>query len=238
MSVATGFVLNGPGQPSAAAIMTSSVSGWLAVLQEDDPILQEKALQHLLQCVDTQWHEMAHVLPDIEAMAEEDGGAGSGTNNNNQTTAAALASRIFYYLQEPQSALRMALIGKVTFQHEQDSYTTTMIQTALDAYVKFRRRARDADGTNSGTTPAKKTTTTSSSKKDREAIMEGLSEEQLQPLVQQFMDQACRAKLFKEAIGICLEAHWLDELKVILSQQPSAHLVLYTWDCAIADTAW
>lgn len=197
MSVATGTPT-----PSNGMTDTNAVSGWLAILQEDDANLQTLALQNLLHAVDTQWHEMAYVLPDIEAMAEEQG----------IKVAALLASRILYYLQEPLAALRMAILGNVVLSASSDPYTTSMIQTALNAYIRLRRAKHEGE---------------EDAMEDTDAL-EGLSEAQLEPLVKQFMQDACSKELYKETIGICLEAHWMDQLQQIIAV--SEDLVLYTWE--------
>lgn len=187
--------------PSAS----SPASGWLAILQEEDAVLKEQALQALLGLVDTAWHEMAEVLPELEALAEDNGG---------NVAAAALASKVLFYLQEPMAALKVAVTAGVSL-HNNDPYTTTMTQTALDAYLQLRR------GGGGGGTGDEEAATTD---------VEGLTTDQLEPLVQQFLDAACRTENYKEAVGICLEAQWPEQLKATLASSNDAEILSYTWE--------
>jgi 26S proteasome regulatory subunit N2 len=87
--------------PSASV---ATASGWLALLQEPDIALRNHALNKLLDCVDTLWHEVAESLPDLEALAED-----ADLPLPMRQTAAAVASRVFFHLGEPSQALRLAL---------------------------------------------------------------------------------------------------------------------------------
>ena len=121
-------------QQQSSRLPIATASGLLALLSEPDPTLVQHALSKLLLVVDTLWHEIAESLPDLETIAEggqpnnntdndDNNDADMADNNNNNTTtatvvvydnptrqkAAALASRVFFHLEEPRQALRLAL---------------------------------------------------------------------------------------------------------------------------------
>lgn len=113
-----------------APLPVETASGWLALLQEPDPVLQSHALDKLLGCVDLLWHEVAQALPELEALAED-----------GSTTAAAVASRVFFHLGEPQQALRLALEAGTlldgTSMHS--PYHKRLTRAALDAYIRHQQ---------------------------------------------------------------------------------------------------
>ena len=136
----------GLGVPSRTPIATAS--GLLALLSEPDPSLVRRALSGLLSVVDTLWHEVAESLPDLEAIAE--GGEGYESHDApTRETAAALASRVFFHLEEPRQALRLALGSGGHFDvmapAERDGpYVERLVNAAIEEYVS--RRAKEFDG--------------------------------------------------------------------------------------------
>ena len=111
------------------------------MLQEEDPALQHAALRQLHAHCDQLWHEMAPALPDLEAMAED-----AANSNESRALAAAVASKVLFYLQESEQALKWALL---TVNTEYDCfhtsgisspYTTTLIAAALDAYIQLQQQ--------------------------------------------------------------------------------------------------
>ena len=117
--------------------------------------------------MDTLWHEVAEALPDLEAIAEGGGGPSAEDDDvatmedANDTTAnedegrchdeqtrriaAALASRVFFHLEEPHQALRLALeSGDAYFDVLSPSagdvsYVERLVNTAIGEYVKRKR---------------------------------------------------------------------------------------------------
>ena len=121
-------------KPSAAI---ATASGWIALLQEPDVVLRSHALNKLLDCVGTLWHEVAECLPDLEAIAED-----LDLPLNMRQTSAAVASRVFFHLEEPSQALRLALeAGEAHFDlNIKTPYVDRLVTAALDAYIQERRR--------------------------------------------------------------------------------------------------
>lgn len=180
---------------------TPSASGWMALLQEDDLALQTAAVHQLLIHVNTLWHQIAECLPDLESMAEN-----ADLPKELRQAAAAVASRVFFHLQEPQQALRLALeAGPQHFDplEQHSPYVQRLVAAALDAYLKAKQD-------DSITVP----------------------KDQLQSMVYRLMDASCQAGHYQHALGIALEAQEADKLKEILDSQDTAFLE-YAWQTCV-----
>jgi 26S proteasome regulatory subunit N2 len=179
-----------PMQPAAVA----TASGWIALLQETEPTLKSHALQKLLDCVDTLWHEVAESLPDLEAIAED-----ADCPTEMRQRAAAVASRVFFHLEEPTQALRLALeAGEGYFDVRQTTpYVERLVAAALDAYVQERRRLVADDEEPIPAVSAKK-------RQSMTAEEIGLPIDQLQALVHRLLESCCASGKYDHA----LESPW------------------------------
>jgi 26S proteasome regulatory subunit N2 len=208
---------------SSASLSVSTASGYIALLQEDDPVLQQHALQKLLQCVDSLWHQVAECLPQLEAMAET-------KSSELAPLAAAVASRVFFYLEEPSSALRLALeAGPDYFDWDRatcDSassrssskspYVERLVAAALDAYRAAKTRA------DLGTAAVEDNSNNN------------LSVEQLQPMVYRLLERSCQAGHYEHALGMALEAHEPAQVeRILLASGPSDSLLQYALKAAV-----
>eukprot|EP00563_Minutocellus_polymorphus_P015879 CAMPEP_0181049346 /NCGR_PEP_ID=MMETSP1070-20121207/15927_1 /TAXON_ID=265543 /ORGANISM="Minutocellus polymorphus, Strain NH13" /LENGTH=1154 /DNA_ID=CAMNT_0023128205 /DNA_START=55 /DNA_END=3519 /DNA_ORIENTATION=- len=154
---------SGPTAARSARSAVATASGLLAMLSEPSPALVSAALTKLLAVVDTLWHEVAESLPDLEAIAE--GAAASASSSGaaaegedaavpgldlpSRRTAAAIASRVYFHLEEPVQALRLALDAGVEHFNPAadrgDPYVECLVGAALEAYVKRGRVAHGAE---------------------------------------------------------------------------------------------
>lgn len=228
----------------------ATASGLLALLSEPDPTLVQHALTKLLSVVNTQWHEIAEALPELEAIAEGGGiieenttaidvAAAMISSNANTTvslydestrrTAAALASRVFFHLEEPRQALRLALdSGDVHFNvlcpSENDGpYVEQLVNAAIGEYIQ--RKQKDFDGSeeeeegNGVVGAAKKMR----GKMKSEAEEEGEEEEELDMKklhnVVQLMFQRCYIDgSYGHALGVAFEARECEKVQEILEK--------------------
>ena len=85
--------------------------------------------------VDSQWHEISEKLVDLEELAED-----ATVDAPTRQLASAVASRVFFHLDEPSQALRLALeAGEEYFNlYEKSLYNEAMLQAAMEAYTKER----------------------------------------------------------------------------------------------------
>lgn len=201
--------------PSAVA----TASGWIALLQESDATLKSHALKKLLDCVDTLWHEVAECLPDLEAIAED-----LDLPLDMRQTAAAVASRVFFHLEEPSQALRLALeAGEAHFDLTQKTpYVERLVAAALDAYIQERRKlvADDEDAA-----PADK---------KQSAEEAGLPMDQLQAMVHRLLESCCTDGKYDHALGIALEARETNKVHDILVASGSdAALLKYALNSSV-----
>jgi 26S proteasome regulatory subunit N2 len=97
--------------------------------------IQEKqvyALRKIAQIVDYQWPEISDQLPRIEGLMEEE-------SFPEKQLAASIASKVFYYLQEHDEALRLALEAGDRFDiMTENQYTETLVHKCIDLYIQRR----------------------------------------------------------------------------------------------------
>jgi 26S proteasome regulatory subunit N2 len=192
-----------------AAIATAA--GWIALLQEPDVALRSHALNKLLACVGTLWHEVAECLPDLEAIAED-----LDLPLNMRQTAAAVASRVFFHLEEPSQALRLALeAGEAHFDlNTKTPYADRLVTAALDAYIQERRRLLVEDD------------------KAKEEL--GIPLDQLQGMVHRLLETCCADGKYDHALGIALEAQETSKLRdILVASGPDHALLKYALQSAI-----
>jgi len=177
------------------------------MLSEPSPPLIQSALTRLLSIVDLHWHEIATYLPDLEAMAESgtnattsDESADATYNQEIRSKAAALASRVFFHLEEPSQALRLALEshGMDLFETSKSNkrgdgpYVDCLIGAAMDAYVKQKKSSHGYGGDN---------------KADADDGEGGeLDEEKLSSVVQKLFERCYAEGHYEHALGVALEA--------------------------------
>ena len=203
--------------PSPAGIAAPpTASGWLALLQEEDVVLQEHALKQLLVHVDTLWHEIASALPELEALAEEHQATVS-------PLAAAVASRVFFHLDEAPQALKWALqAGSAYLTDATDSspYVQRLVAAALDAYIA--EKTQDSEETKSDEPPL-------------------IPPEALAQMVEGLVASACSHGHFRDALGLALEARQVAQVEHILQAANSLEFFRYAVETVqqfVTDKAW
>ena len=115
------------------------------MLTEPLPPLRKAALTRLFAIVDTQWHEVSQALPDLEALSEDE-----GEDIEVRHLAAKVASRVFFYLEEPKQALRLALdSGEGVFGDtaviQNPAYVDCLVGAAVNAYISKKIKLHDAN---------------------------------------------------------------------------------------------
>ncbi|KAL3922972.1 MAG: hypothetical protein SGILL_001920 [Bacillariaceae sp.] len=207
---------------AAPSDVVATASGWIALLQEPDPTLKSFALNKLLECVDTLWHEVAECLPDLEAISED-----LDLPLPMRQTAAAVASRVFFHLEEPSQALRLALeAGEQHFDVQKKTpYVESLITAALDAYIQERKKILQEDEPMKDAGDSTKATAASEI---------GISVDQLQGMVYRLLDACCNEGRYDHALGIAFEAQETNKLRdILMSSGPNAKLLKYALNSSI-----
>ena len=216
MATTTTMMSMDPLQPTTVA----TASGWIALLQESDVTLKSHALKKLLDCVDTLWHEVAESLPDLEAIAED-----LEAPSEMRQRAAAVASRVFFHLEEPTQALRLALeAGEDHFDVSQASttpYVERLVAAALDAYVQERRRLVADEDDVAAAIPTKRISISGKKVEALTAEEVGLPMDRLQALVHRLLESCCSTGKYDHALGIALEARETEKVRDILKASGS-----------------
>jgi 26S proteasome regulatory subunit N2 len=195
-----------------------TASGWLALLQEEDAILQEHALKQMLLHVESLWHEMAAALPDLEALAEENRATIS-------PLAAAVASRVFFHLDESPQALKWALQAGSAYLSDATEipgspYVQRLVTAALDAYIEARKE--DAEEKKSDEPPL-------------------IPPEALAQMVEGLVASACTHGHYRDALGLALEARQTVQVAVIVKDANSLDFTRAAVETVVqwvADKAW
>ncbi|CAM9481810.1 unnamed protein product, partial [Ectocarpus sp. 13 AM-2016] len=189
---------------TASPAPSSSASGLISMLEEDDDALRIHALKRLHQVVDKHWAEVAAVVPLIEALSEDDAFPA-------RELAAAVASKCFFHLEEYSDALRLALgAGEYFDVSSKTEYVSTMVSKCIDQYTAQRTAAIG------GGPPDE-------APEEMDPRMEGIVER---------MFERCYADgEYTQAMGIALEAHRLDKVEETIQQASDKPTLLkYTFD--------
>ena len=226
-----------PNNGSSTPIATAS--GLLALLSEPDPLLVSHALTKLLAVVDTLWHEVAESLPDLESIAEGSplGSADDADDDDNNNvamattsdevydvatrkTAAALASRVFFHLEEPRQALRLALesgeeyFNVLTPSSKDGAYVERLVNAAIGEYVARKQKEFDGEEGVGGGTNKKE------GEEDEEE--EELDMEKLQHVVHLMFQRCYTDGSYGHALGVAFEAREGDKVAEILTKLSSS----------------
>ncbi len=177
---------------------TVSASGLLSMLTEPSAPLRKAALRKLLVIVDTHWHEVAQSLPDLEALAED-----TEETPETRQIAAAVASHVFFHLEEPGQALRLALeSGNDVFNMKgsyNKAYVDCLVSAAIDAYVT--KKKADSVG-----------------EEVQDEHTGSLDMAKLQQVLQYMFQQCFEGGNFHYALGIALEAMETSKVQEVLTE--------------------
>jgi 26S proteasome regulatory subunit N2 len=223
----------------------ATASGLLALLSESDPTLVKHALTRLLSVVDTLWHEVAESLPELEAIAEgssikggddttdmmmEDTSANENSKQYDIQTrqiAAALASRVFFHLEEPHQALRLALeSGDIYFNVLTPPvgdvlYVERLVNTAIGEYVKRKQiDFMNSEEESSSTTKKKggKVDDVNNNNNDNDDDDEPLDMTKLTKVVQLMFQRCYNNGSYVHALGVAFESCESSRVQEILHE--------------------
>lgn len=220
MSASTMFSSNAIGRSSYQSALSSipaSAVGLLSMLSDPSSVVRSAALRSLLKCVDTQWHEVAESLPDFEAISED-----MTWSEEDRQCAAAIASRVYFHLEEPIHALRLAIASGKT-QHwavnaTRDAYTESLVRAAIQLYVQLRTE----DATLSTSSKSATAVTTTTSKQTKEQQSDTVDIAQLEQVVDAMLERCYADREYTHALGIALESQHAVKLQQVLSRSFSS----------------
>jgi len=189
----------------ADAVVLTSASGVLSLLDEPDDALKVHALKQLDSMVDHFWLEIASAIPKIEELYDN-------TKFPQRNLAAHVASKVFYHLEELDDALRYALgAGNLFDVNAKTEYVETLIAKCIDDYIAQRSKQEDAKGDDM-----------------KEAI-----DTRLEAIVERMFDRCFVDQEYKQALGIALESRRLDVLsRAIQSSGDVPAMLAYCFELA------
>jgi 26S proteasome regulatory subunit N2 len=190
----------------------SAAQRLLALLEEDEPILQEHALQQLYKIIDHHWAEVSNKVTLIESLSEEPSFA-------HRELAAAVASRCFFHLEEYGDALRLALgagphfdvsASSLTRSPVENLYVDTMVSKCIDKYVESRSEGNE----------------------------EELIDPRMISIIERMFERCYNDSAWTQAMGVSLESRRLDQVRECFSRAPmeggdKAALLNYTLDLCV-----
>ncbi|KAL8443763.1 hypothetical protein Emed_006585 [Eimeria media] len=205
-------------QHSNARPVPSSAQGVLALLQEDNTELQAAALMQLKDLVDVHWMELADVLPDIEALVEDQ-------SFPQRDLAAHVASRIYFHLEAFSDALKFALESGSWLDLTSDSlYTETILAECIDEYIRHRTAEYEAETLSSIPGGPEAALATPSEDAEGGAPKTGTGDEAFQAAVERVVLAQLRGASggpgAPNALGIALDARRIKEVELLLTNAP------------------
>uniref|UniRef100_A0ACD5ZQY5 Uncharacterized protein n=1 Tax=Avena sativa TaxID=4498 RepID=A0ACD5ZQY5_AVESA len=178
---------------AAAAVMVSSASGLLAMLQEPAAELKLHALSNLNSLVHVFWPEISTSVPAIESLYEDE-------EFDQRQLAALVVSKVFYYLGELNDSLSYALGAGPLFDVSEDSdYANTLLARALDEYASIRSKASKAT--------------------EEEEMMDP----RLEVIVERMLDKCILDGKYQQAMGMAVECRRLDKLEEAITRCDNLH---------------
>lgn len=141
--------------------------------------------------VDSQWHEISEKLVDLEELAED-----VTMDAPTRQLASAVASRVFFHLDEPSQALRLALeAGEEYFNlYEKSLYNEAMLQAAMEAYTKERANEKKKLAAAGG----KDEVEDEDGEEEEEEVLDG---EKLRQVVEMMFQRCYRDGCYGHALG-------------------------------------
>lgn len=206
----------------------SSASGFIALLDEDDVILQEHALKQLNTFSEQFWPEIADSLKRIEELYES-------PHFPARELAALVASKVYYHLGEFSDAMTYALAAGKLFNLAEDSqYVQTLTAKCVDEYSRLARqeiekqrkeRTKQRAEIDPETLPAEE------EEEDDICLQHGIIDQKLENIVERMFDQCFEDKEFKQALGIAVESMRLDIVeKAIINSNDVKGMLQYCYE--------
>lgn len=127
--------------------------------------------------------------------------------------AASVASKVYYYLEEFDESLRLALESHEKFDlYEKSQYVETLINNCIQKYIKLKQEATD--------------------KKNQSNPV--VIDQKMEIVIDKMFKRCFQDKQYKQAIGIALEARRLDKVKeaIELSGEQMEDNLGYTFSIA------
>jgi 26S proteasome regulatory subunit N2 len=156
------------------------------MIEETEPELKVHALKNLAKLVDHSWHEIADCLSRIEELAEDQ-------QFVERALACQVASKVYYYLENFEKALMLALDSEGKFDlDERSQYVEKLINECVDHYKKVQLASLEA-------------------KKRGEPGND--VDPKLAAVIDRMFDRCFKDKKFKHVIGIALECRRLDKVR-------------------------
>jgi len=114
--------------------MLNTASYYLAYLKEEDPELKSFALNKINHLVDINWAEISDFIKDFENLYQ------SGVMDQENGLIALILSKIYYNLEDYESAIEWALQADNFLNlSEKSQFVTTILRKIIEKYISQRK---------------------------------------------------------------------------------------------------
>lgn len=115
--------------------MLNTATTYLALLQEDSLDIKAIALDKLNILVDDYWAEISDFIKDLEELYKQN------AISEKQQLIALILSKIYYNLEDYDSAIDWALEANTSFDYqEKTQYVNTILKKILEKYIYLRKQ--------------------------------------------------------------------------------------------------
>lgn len=115
--------------------MLNTATSYLALLQDDEVQIKSIALDKLNLLVDEHWSEISDYIKTLKTYYE------NKAIPDKQQVLALILSKIYYNLEDYDSAIEWALESAEKFNiNEQSLYVSTILKKILDKYIGIRKK--------------------------------------------------------------------------------------------------
>jgi len=181
-------------------LMATTASGILSLLDENHPEIREFALRKLNEIVNSFWPEIAATISKIEILYEDE-------TFRNRELAALVASKVYYHLEQYNTAMSFALgAGKLFDVSQNTEYSNALVAKFIDEYIRLRTEQAET----------------------KDVSLAVSIDPRLEAIVFEMFNRCFLDKKFKQALGIALETRQLDQIeRAIVSSDDVPNMLRY-----------
>lgn len=174
----------------------NSAGGVIALLEDNNKLIKQYALQKLDEIVDQFWTEISEVVEKIEILYEDE-------TFDDRNLAALISSKVYYHLGDYAVALNFALgAGEMFDVNTKTEYVDTILSQGIDLYTIHRRKIIDDRSKDHTIDP------------------------RLEVLVNRMFERCFEEGKFKLAVGMAIEARRIDLFEHAIQQSEDTKSML------------
>ena len=148
------------------------------------------------------WHEVDESLPHLEAISED-----TDKPERARRNPTAVVSQVFFHLEEPTQAPRLALEGEEenfdVVGDQTSAYVDCLVRMTIDSYVK---RKRGSEGNGEAPEEGKGVVDSNRNNEDGDVDDSRMDKEKVDCVVRLVFERCYTDRLYGHALGVVFEA--------------------------------